>query len=998
MRKRKMYQGKMYQVFLAFAGLFLLATQPAWAVSNISPQAAHDNAAAGNGIIIDVRTVEEHNGCQAVWDGTTCPNPEVENDGHPEWTDTATGVIVQPPNVPFWISDPGSGQSPEDPVEFAAAFELLRNAGVISYNSPVYLICRSGFRSYWAGIFLEGQGYTNVYTVDSDGLGGNDGGMLEWYAAGLPQLSIFMPPQIYSVSPADGEVLPPGPVTFTVGIMEPTWGTLDPYASLKAYVDRVSLYIDGVQTTDIILPVGTPGTGLWTEFTFTETLTSGPHVWNVEAVDEYGEPAFNPYSIDLGPGDRTLTIAACTDSDNDGYSPDGGDCGLVDCNDNDATVYPGADDSQCDGVDNNCDGAVDEGYVSVATSCGVGECVSTGTTICVNGSEGDTCTPGAPTGNDADCNGLDEDCDGVADNNYVPVETTCGVGECASTGTTTCVNGSEGDTCTPGAPTGDDADCNGLDEDCDGVADNNYVPVETTCGVGECASTGTTSCVDGSESDTCTPGAPTGDDADCNGLDEDCDGVADNNYVPVETTCGVGECASTGLIECVDGATNDTCTPGAPVTEICDDGLDNDCDGFSDAADSDCGAVDYYCDSDGDGAVSSSVTGTCLGVGCQPAECLTTAGNDCNDSDSSVYPGADDSQCDGVDNNCDGAVDEGYTPTSTTCGVGSCESTGLLECVNGSEVNSCVAGAPGVEGPFGDPTCADSVDNDCDGATDADDSDCVELCIPTGDDSNCDGIDDDCDGVADNNYVPTDTTCGIGVCASTGLIECINGSEVNSCVEGAPTGDDSDCNGIDDDCDGVADNNYVPAATTCGLGACESTGESSCVDGVEIDTCTPGTPAVEGPVGDPTCSDAIDNDCDGATDTADTDCGLTCTDVDNDGYAIEGGDCGPVDCNDGNAAVNPGTDEVCDGLDNDCDGDVDEGFDADGDGYTTCGGDCDDDNPAVNLAATEGPFEDPTCSDGLDNDCDGRIDLDDRGCQEVEETQPRRRHRRRRMR
>jgi MYXO-CTERM domain-containing protein len=74
------------------------------------------------------------------------------------------------------------------------------------------------------------------------------------------------------------------------------------------------------------------------------------------------------------------------------------------------------------------------------------------------------------------------------------------------------------------------------------------------------------------------------------------------------------------------------------------------------------------------------------------------------------------------------------------------------------------------------------------------------------------------------------------------------------------------------------------------------------------------------------------------------------------------------------------TEETCDGFDNDCDGEVDEGYDMDGDGFTTCGtvedspgetddglADCDDDNSDVNPAAEE-------ICDGLDNDCDGRRD------------------------
>ncbi len=72
--------------------------------------------------------------------------------------------------------------------------------------------------------------------------------------------------------------------------------------------------------------------------------------------------------------------------------------------------------------------------------------------------------------------------------------------------------------------------------------------------------------------------------------------------------------------------------------------------------------VDYYCDNDSDGYISSFISGSCTGTGCEPSGCQATAGNDCNDSNAVMNPGAVDDNCDGVDDNCDGTTDEGCAP------------------------------------------------------------------------------------------------------------------------------------------------------------------------------------------------------------------------------------------------------------------------------------------------------------------------------------------------
>jgi uncharacterized repeat protein (TIGR01451 family) len=686
-----------------------------------------------------------------------------------------------------------------------------------------------------------------------------------------------------------------------------------------------------------------------------------------------------------GSGQPPTTIEPDTDGDG---TLDKDDCGPLD-----PAIHPGADDAVCDGVDDNCDGATDDAFASTPTACGVGPCAATGATACVGGAVIDTCEPGPALGPDTTCDGVDDDCSGTADDGYVPHTTTCGAGACARSATSSCVAGLELDECVPGLP-GPEL-CNGIDDDCDGKTDtadgadlNLWAPLcekqDGVCAglkksVSYCRNGAWVPCDEARYKTRASYVNP--EPAGCDGLDNDCDAGVDEAFVATPTTCGTGACAGTGATACVGGAVVDTCAPGAPLAtdDVTCDGVDDDCNGATDE-----GYVPV---------TSCFLPGACA-LGNAASSCAAGLEIPCQ---TGTPTGLDDATCDGVDDDCDGATDEGYVPATSCFLAGPCAAA--------NAASTCVYG---VETPCttGTPLAADDV--------------------------TCDGVDDDCSGAADDGVVPVPSACGVGACAAAGSITCQGGLLVDSCTAGTPT--DEACNGADDDCDGTVDQGFDdtdadgsadcvdadddgdgdPDDTDCAaldaaihhsaLEACNGVDDDcdALVDDGFVDVTGDGVPDCwaidsdgDGELDDTDCApldptvfhgqvelcDGVDQNCDGAADDGfvDTDADLLadCVDPDDDGdLEPDLSDCLPLD-----PLAFPGAPERCNAADDDCDGQADEDFfvaDCDGDGVAECALDADQDcdpdatdcapaDPAVHHGATE------VC-DGLDQDCDGAAD------------------------
>jgi len=618
-----------------------------------------------------------------------------------------------------------------------------------------------------------------------------------------------------------------------------------------------------------------------------------------------------------------FNMAVCLDGDSDGYDicdpdfPGDTDGYVIDCDDTISSVYPSAPEV-CNGRDDDCDEDVDEPgaggcttYYRDGDSDGYGQdgdimCLCTASAP-YTATEGDDCDDGDPSiYPDAPeyCNGSDDDCDGSTDEedavgctDYLRDADEDGYGVtgddrcyCSPTGDYTATEGGDCDDTIGSVYPGAEEICNGDDDDCDGTEDE----------------PGATGCVEYF-------------------YDGDGDGFGQT---------GVSQClcAPTGsYLALNDGDCDDTIPtvyPGAP--EYCNE-RDDDCDEVVDEPD----AVDctvYYRDVDGDG-FGQDEDSQCL---CSESGLYRAQeGGDCDDANSSIYPGATEI-CNGEDDDCDEDTDE---EGAVGCVIYYLDVDGDGYGVDGDTKCLC--------NPEGYYTA--SVGGDCEDGDGTINPGMEETC--NGDDDDCDGLTDPEDSVGCAEYYYDADADGYGVdedsrclCEVEGFYRALSGGDCDDTKVGVYPGAIEVCNGIDDDCDDLTDE--------------------------------------EGAAG---CSIYYrDGDGDGYGATEDHKC--LCETIGFYTAAVGG------DCDDSEFTVNPDAEEECNGVDDDCDGSPGSGeVDLDGDEYVECtpwvgedpsiegGGDCDESDPLVNPGFPEVPTM-GYCEDGKDNDCDGLVDDDDPDC------------------
>ncbi len=711
-----------------------------------------------------------------------------------------------------------------------------------------------------------------------------------------------------------------------------------------------------------------------------------------------------------------LKCADITDNDGDGYAA------AVDCNDNNKEVHPAAFE-KCNLKDDDCDGFTDEGNPEAApTSCGadLGVC-KPGKEVCVRQQfkASVLCVP--VQGPKAElCNGLDDNCNGKVDESFPEVGEACDSsadGDTCKTGTWTCKADGSGTECVNEVSPNQIELCDGQDNDCDGDTDEGMsyfgkgvggdCDGQGACGVGKvvCSPELAVAVCSTDLYGTASEAKPEL----CNKIDDDCDGLTDEGMLfggkGIGQPCaGSGACANkVGVVECgPDGKAICSTMPGgsayAGTTEVCNS-VDDDCDGRVDEG---LGLADSTC----------KVAGICTSD-LVKAQCIAGAWK-CDYAGVTGYQGDKEVLCDGVDNDCDGKTDDEFAVNAP------CDGDDSDKCANGVVVCSSdkLFSLCGLESPADIVDVCNGKDDDCDGQTDedfpvgqacdgADQDQCptgtwtcksdgtAAECVnePPSDQSElCNDKDDDCDGETDEGFQLGEACDGDDSDAcKNGVFQCAPNGKSNQCGKETVESITEICNGDDDDCDGSTDEGQLYEGKALGgncngIGSC-GPGKVVCSPNTSKATCSTNPDAYLIFDGKELC-DGLDNDCNGQTDDALTWKGLAlgqgCPGVGQCGAGkVECGNDKQVTCSTlANGSQPASKAELCDGLDNDCNGLTDDGL---GLAQSPCSakGVC---TPEATIATCTnakwvcdyskipGYQQVETLCDGLDNDCDGQTD------------------------
>ena len=431
----------------------------------------------------------------------------------------------------------------------------------------------------------------------------------------------------------------------------------------------------------------------------------------------------------------------------------------------------------CDGFDNDCDGEIDEDPFAepVCESGEFGLCAP-GEKHCLEGEI--LCIPNLRPGLEI-CDTLDNDCNGEVDD--MPPGALCLTGQqgACNAGQFRCVNGVEG--CFPLFEPSEEI-CDGQDNDCDGLLDEGNVDPLTPCetGLAGPCGLGRERCVEGDIA--CVPNQEVADER-CNANDDDCDGFVDEGDPEADAPCFTGQegRCSEGLSRCEAGVLH--CDPlHEPRIEKCD-AVDNDCNGTVD----DVRGLARPCTAPFDGVCSVGLVECVRGnIICRPSAQATQE------------------RCDGLDNDCDGTVDEGNPGAGSGCSTGWAApcNLGMTACIEGRLLCRPTAN-PGEE-------ICDGVDNNCDGRIDEGLRNACGGCGRAPEEV-CNGVDDNCNGLIDID----------GSCGDQRL--CVDGACRVLCVGDEECGVGESCRaGL---CLAVCDD------VDCGAG-------EACVDGQCVDGCT----------------------------------------------------------------------------------------------------------------------------------------------------------------